>query len=927
LEPNVFAAALQLQADPGYDKLTEQEQDWLQQLVDHPDRNEVRYRVLEMLELDARQEQPRLSPVSLNKLTPLFRDIESPGTQRKVGPSLRFVAAKNDAAFLVDWIREPKHFRPSTRMPQFFGLNKHLEGSPGLEDARKFEPIEILGLVTYLQSMSQKFEYIEPSAGVTGKPDAARGKTAMQTRGCLACHNHKAFPDTQSYRNPDEIVQGPDLSGVGDKFVGEKGRKWLYSWIRQPSRYHARTVMPDLFLDVISTKSPQGAEQVTDPAADIVEFLLSDSSVGWKPVQESLTEVNPEQLDQFVQLNLADTFALHRASLYSKQGIPESMRDELKGSEVELLVPDSQHADRSFELTREQKLRYIGSKTIVKYGCYACHDIAGFEDAKPIGTVLADWGRKDSARLAFEHITHYLEHGNGHGAAPAGAPGAAADEQAADHGGESQADLEYFQALVKSGHRAGFLYQKLKEPRSYDFHKTENKKYSERLRMPQFPFDAHDREAVMTFVLGLVADPPNDKYIYKPTERTKALLAGREVLEKYNCGGCHILSPEKWDLVFESGKFGEQAAVKIYPYLKTHFSPQTLEESAKPDRSGLLRASVHGMPTVDDTGVPIAYDDVGELLDPGSSYETGKLELPLDLWRPAALQGKPFEVGVLPLNVPTPLVEKRHGSDGGFLTKYLLPHVVALEKQANPAAKGAEAWGWLPPPLIGEGKKVQTDWLHSFLLNPYPIRPATFLRMPRFNMSPAEATHLVNYFAAIDSAEYPYAFSSRRQPEHLARAESAYQRALQGAQFDGKPRTRLDDAMRVVVNNNYCVKCHLVGDFVPAGSDRAKAPNLAQVYRRLRPEFVRNWIANPKSYLPYTSMPVNIPYDPDLPNLGGVAQELFHGTSADQVDGLVDLLMNFDEYAKQRNSVANLVKDHGGPVAPTPPPAAGGANE
>jgi hypothetical protein len=124
--------------------------------------------------------------------------------------------------------------------------------------------------------------------------------------------------------------------------------------------------------------------------------------------------------------------------------------------------------------------------------------------------------------------------------------------------------------------------------------------------------------------------------------------------------------------------------------------------------------------------------------------------------------------------------------------------------------------------------------------------------------------------------------------------------------------------MRVIVNNNYCVKCHLVGDFQPTGSDRAKAPNLAQVYRRLRPDYARNWIANPKTYLPYTSMPVNIPYDPDLPNLGGVSQDLYHGTSVEQVDGLVDLLMNFDEYTKQRSSITTLVQEYGGQVQPTP---------
>ncbi|MBC8437631.1 MAG: hypothetical protein H8D86_02105, partial [Planctomycetes bacterium] len=38
-------------------------------------------------------------------------------------------------------------------------------------------------------------------------------------------------------------------------------------------------------------------------------------------------------------------------------------------------------------------------------------------------------------------------------------------------------------------------------------------------------------------------------------------------------------------------------------------------------------------------------------------------------------------------------------------------------------------------------------------------------------------------------------------------------------------------------------------------------------------------------------------------------QKLFHGTSPETVDALVDLLMNFDGYAKSRASVAELVAE------------------
>src|SRR5205807_7165397 len=95
-----------------------------------------------------------------------------------------------------------------------------------------------------------------------------------------------------------------------------------------------------------------------------------------------------------------------------------------------------------------------------------------------------------------------------------------------------------------------------------------------------------------------------------------------------------------------------------------------------------------------------------------------------------------------------------------------------------------DALAFAPRPLLNEGRKAQTSWLHDFLLDPHPIRPAVVLRMPRFNMSSDEASALVNYFAAMDSAEYPFAFDSRTREEHLKDEER---------RFHG----RLDDAKKV----------------------------------------------------------------------------------------------------------------------------------
>ena len=51
------------------------------------------------------------------------------------------------------------------------------------------------------------------------------------------------------------------------------------------------------------------------------------------------------------------------------------------------------------------------------------------------------------------------------------------------------------------------------------------------------------------------------------------------------------------------------------------------------------------------------------------------------------------------------------------------------------------------------------------------------LNMPKFNMSPDDATKLVNYFAARDGAEYPYQFDERKREGHLDLAQSEYKQS------------------------------------------------------------------------------------------------------------------------------------------------------
>jgi cbb3-type cytochrome oxidase cytochrome c subunit len=266
------------------------------------------------------------------------------------------------------------------------------------------------------------------------------------------------------------------------------------------------------------------------------------------------------------------------------------------------------------------------------------------------------------------------------------------------------------------------------------------------------------------------------------------------------------------------------------------------------------------------------------------------------------INGNAWQAGMQNLLIPEATIQKRYPQVGGVLARLAYPTVVAEELKVNPNAKADEAWGWLPPPLRGEGHKVQTEWLHDFLLDPRPIRPAVVLRMPKFNMSSAEATKLVNYFAAVDRADYPYDFDPRTRQAHLESEEASHPE-------------RMKDALRIVTDNNFCIKCHLLGDFDPGGSVRAQGPQLAEVYKRLRPDWTRDWVANPKRILPYTGMPVNVPHGKP------VSQDLYKGDSDQQLNAVVDLLLNWDRFTESETSIKPLIKPQTAPAAAGNPAA------
>ena len=772
----------------------------------------------------------------------------------QVGPNLQHVAYKVSDDWLRKWIKNPHAFRPDTRMPRFYGVENN--------DAPADEPLvdaEVHAIAHYLthDSVSTRPEgFVDPAEpGAEGDvlparsdTDAGRGHELFLMKGCMACHSHEEYGPEQFPESVGRFAQanhGPNLSEVAAKFQDdEQGYAWLANWIHAPEAYHPKSLMPNLQL---SWKD----------AADVASWLLSIPGEWPEPVA-----VEPIDAPTVARA-LDELTKLHKR----RGGTTLAELDEVVGS-----------------MSRDEKLYYVGEKTIGRLGCFGCHTINGFEDYKPIGTPLNGWGLKLTGRLDFAHIHDYLDdHAE------------RTDSGEIEYGGTP----EYYYEQLAEDTREGFLFQKLHRPRSYDYEKTstELKEWDERLRMPRFAWadDPAAIEEVMTFVLGLTGENVNADYLPDPhyQPRQFALAEGRRLISRYNCTGCHVLEMPKFviptgtavadafvdfeaDVASSSGPQG-----RGMDYLAAFF-PELAAETAEGETPEL--APDDGAEQYVIEGMPLAYyrDDQAEVD-----------ELTLQVWRPVTVRGHTFNVGDS-IKIHPAAVEEVPPVGGDFAWLYASTQTQATEDEGFAEIYyNVDVWNYLPPPLIREGLKVQTPWVTRFLRDPYAIRPIAQLRMPRFHyLEPTDDTRgLADYFAANDRAEFPYQDIPQLSPSYLAEKYREYP-------------DYLDDGWQMIAGQgSACLQCHSIGSYVVAqGPDVVAGPHLNQVAERFRPDYLATWISNPARLLPYTKMPQNIPVH--NPPAIHVPESFREAPKVDMVLAIRDTLLNYARAVERRLAAA-----------------------
>jgi mono/diheme cytochrome c family protein len=370
----------------------------------------------------------------------------------KPGPSLEKLAAKAPKEWAIRWVTNPAAFRASTRMPSFFYQENFVNVSgtrpPTPAQAKMNEQGRIENDTMVNSMVAYLYDKSKPAAvpPVMGHGDSGRGEKLLASRGCYGCHMN----DPAARRDLVGTYRqfGPNLAGVGAK----ASRDWIYRWILNPKEWNPETKMPNLRLS-------------HQDALDIAEFL-STSKAPADFAKTPLPTTDPDTLD--------------RIGLYF-----EMATKTIFDAKADLATMDL-----------HTKEIYVGRNLIAQYGCFACHAIPGFEDAKPIGTELTEEGSKPVHRLdfGFLHLPHT---------------------------------------------RQDWFRTKLTNPRIFDRDRARG--WEEKLRMPNFRFSPRELDYVVTAVLGFQKLNASEAAIKRLSPAEEAIERGRRIVKDHNCQGCHII--------------------------------------------------------------------------------------------------------------------------------------------------------------------------------------------------------------------------------------------------------------------------------------------------------------------------------------------------------------------------------------------------
>jgi len=383
----------------------------------------------------------------------------------------------------------------------------------------------------------------------------SRGRKLIADIGCHGCHPVDAFADFPKL--------GPILTDLREK----TNPQFLMTWIAFPKSFRPRTKMPNFWPEALDSHlrvregSPELAQR-EDEVRKIAAFLWKTSNQPNLPPLPVRGEASRGQLlvqqvgcracHNFVpveKLCSAEQIAAGKSRGTPSQPGECEVARSLTGSDARDFAPnlsnvglkanerwlfawvknptslwpqsrmpnlrltDQEAADiTAYLLTLKEgpalsnmkafderspeleQLAQEGDKLVTRYGCAGCHDIKGHENDPKIGTDLNEYGRKTVDLLDFGNAVPNPRH----------------------HSWFNFVDL------------------KLRAPRAYRYERVET-------RMPQFDLNDDEVNSLMVFLKSRTGDKVPASYQVWRNERLASIAQGDQVMEYFNCKGCHVI--------------------------------------------------------------------------------------------------------------------------------------------------------------------------------------------------------------------------------------------------------------------------------------------------------------------------------------------------------------------------------------------------
>ena len=378
-----------------------------------------------------------------------------------------------------------------------------------------------------------------------------------------------------------------------------------------------------------------------------------------------------------------------------------------------------------------------------------------------------------------------------------------------------------------------WIYHWIKDPRGF----------SPDTRMPSLRLSDDEALSITNYLMTLGGRPDAVAGIEEKLADAKNVKRGEALVRKWGCFGCHdIKGMEKESRIgAELTTFGSKTVEELAFGNRTDIKPtwdDWTHNKIKTPRIYATERVEQLMPQFD-----LADDDIKALRTLLGGFRERKVgqryQADQGLRVQQVVEGRRLMQQYNCIGCHE--IEKR----GGFVRKYYQDNIA-----------------FAPPPLNGEGEKVQSQWFFDFIKAPFTLRPWLEIRMPTFGLSDDHATQLVNYFNGLSKVEQPYHYVDDRRitPENLA-------------------------AAKTLTSPDYfnCFSCHVQGGKNPEGPKEGWAPDLAMARQRLNPNWIVKWIRDPQKIQPGTKMPSFYPGGPD--NILGGKEDL-------QIEALRDYLLS-----------------------------------